>query len=166
MRLQELQAGDVLLFARTGFFNRIIRIKTWSVVSHVEVVMTPGTTGEIPKVCASRNGVGVGYYDIDTHGLHGILRPKQPFDRDAAWRWYRTVHGQKYDWLGLLVFTTAVAAGRDNGRMFCSEFATRLLRAGGVEPFTRQTDADSVAPGEFLKSGAFVSVDEDEALFI
>lgn len=160
------QPGDVLLFSRGGFFGRIIRFKTWSAVSHVEVVHIGGTANDAPMVVASRNGIGVGYYPIDEHGLYAVLRPINPFDPVRAWAWFRTVNGQQYDWLGLLAFTSAKLQGRENGRMFCSEFAVRYLRAGGVEPFTPSTDADAVAPGEFLKSGAFTRVEEDAALFI
>src|SRR3712207_7174694 len=46
-----------------------------------------------------------------------------------------SVVGQKYDWFGLLAFTSARFQGQENGRMFCSEFATRYLRAGNVDPF-------------------------------
>lgn len=144
-----LQPGDLLLYARRGFWARAIQIKTWSRISHVECCVSA------TDVVASRDGRGVARYALTRDGLDAILRPRAPFDLDAALRWFATVDGQGYDWLGLLAFFWARWQGRDNQRMFCSELATRWYRAGGVEPFTPETDADAVAPGEFLKSGAF-----------
>ena len=131
MKLHDiLQPGDVLLFNRQGFYNRLIMLKTWSRVSHCECYTTGGLT------VASRNGKGVNIYDIDVNGLYGVLRPLQPFDLKAAMEWYmRESHGQGYDWIGLLAFFSAKWQGKENGKQFCSEFCTRFLRAGGVDPF-------------------------------
>jgi hypothetical protein len=145
------QPGDVLLFSRQGFYNRLIQIKTWSRVSHCEVIAMGGPLLAHPMAVASRNGQGVGYYALDLTGLYCVLRPTVPFDAKAAWEWFLTVNGQGYDWLGLLAFTSAKLQGRENGKMFCSEFSTRYLRAGGVDPFNGY-DADGIAPSEYLKS--------------
>lgn len=147
-----LRAGDVLLFNRQGLYNKIIMWKTWSQVSHVEVAIDQFSS------LASRNGVGVGRYSYDFNGLHSVLRPKAFFNYEAAMKWFETVNGQGYDWLGLLAFISAKYQGRDNGKMFCSEFATRLLRAGGIDPFNGY-DADGIAPSEFLKSPVFERVE-------
>ena len=141
-----LAAGDLLLYDKRGLFNWIIKIKTWGPVSHCEVCISPW------RVAASRNLKGVGLYSLDTEGLAWVLRPKEPFQLKAAMDWYmREARGQGYDLLGLFNFYSAALSGRDNGRMFCSEFATRFLRAGGVEPFKPDTDADRVAPSTFLR---------------
>jgi hypothetical protein len=80
-----------------------------------------------------------------------VLRPFEPFDVHAARDWFNTVRGQDYDWVGLLSFYLARFRGRNNGKQFCSEFATRLFRAAGIDLFPRR-DADAVAPGEFLSN--------------
>lgn len=152
-----IRAGDVLLYSGTGFFSKLIKVKTWSAISHVEVSIGNGYS------VASRDGQGVGLYPHRATELVAILRPKGPFDVTAAMRWFQTVDGQGYDWLGLMAFYWAKWQGKENGKMFCSEFAVRFLRAGGVEPFTPETDADAVAPGEFLKSGALLRVDRAAA---
>jgi hypothetical protein len=155
------QPGDVLLYARQGIYNRLIQIKTWSRVSHVEIVSFPSVNGYAPLVVASRNGIGVGQYQFDRAGLYCVLRPIAPFDHWAAMDWFwEHANGQGYDWLGLLAFFSAKLQGRENGRMFCSELATRFLRAGGVDPFNGY-DADGISPGEFLKSPAFRRIDEE-----
>jgi hypothetical protein len=152
--------GDVLMFARDGFYNRLIRIKTWSRVSHCEVVSLGGAYGAAPLVVASRNSQGVGQYQLDAHGLYCTLRPtSQRFDVEMAMDWFwRNANGQDYDWIGLLAFTSAKFQGKDNGRMFCSEFATRFLRAGGLDPFNG-ADADAIAPSDFLKNSTFSRLD-------
>ena len=151
-----LQPGDVLLFSRQGFYNRLIMLKTWSKVSHCECYTSAGLT------VASRNGKGVNIYKMDTTGLACIMRPRVPFDLKAAMEWYvADAHGQKYDWIGLLAFFSAKWQGKENGRMFCSEFCTRFLRAGGVDPFLGY-DADGVAPSDFLKNSAFHKIELSE----
>ena len=152
MTMPQLLPGDVLLYRGGGFWSWAIRVKTWADVSHVEVYV-----GEEQSV-ASRDGVGVRRFPLRTTGFYAVLRPRLPFDSRAAVAWFETVNGQGYDWMGLVNFYLAKWRGRENGRQFCSEFATRFLRAGGVEPFTPEADADTIAPGEFLKSGAFTRV--------
>ena len=143
------RVGDLLLYSGKGVFSRIIQIKTWSKISHCEVYDGLGWS------VASRDRIGVGRYQLRIDGLAAVLRPKGIFKPSRAHAWFRTVDGQKYDWIGLLSFMDAKRQGKENWRQFCSEFAVRYLRAGGIEPFTSYTDADSVAPGEFLKSQAF-----------
>lgn len=149
-----MRPGDVLLYSGSGFFSRIIKIKTFSHISHCEVYDGHGMS------VASRDGVGVGRYPVRFRDLVYVLRPGSPFDVLKARRWFKTVDGQGYDWIGLLAFVSAKYQGRSNRRMFCSEFSTRYLRSGGFEPFGVQHgkpyDADGIAPGEHLKSTAFV----------
>lgn len=149
-----LDCGDVLLFSRTSFFNRIIQVKTWSRFTHVEIV--GGVKDTLTRTYASRNGLGVGVYPADYQGLALVLRPcfpcgacAGPFDVLKARAWfYQNAVGQRYDWLGLLNFTYARYVGQDNHAMFCSEFATRFLREGGFDPFPAN-DADTISPRDF-----------------
>jgi len=149
--------GDVLLFSRGGVYGRLIQIKTWSRISHCEVV---SIGGEIPTIVASRNGIGVNEYEFDPNCLAYVMRPLGFFDSCRANAWFSTVKGQKYDWLGLLAFESARWQGKENGRMFCSEFVVRYLRAGDIDPFNGY-DADGIAPGEFLKSSVFTRIDAE-----
>lgn len=146
-----LRVGDVLLYSGRGFFSRLIQIKTWSRYSHCEIYDGNGLS------VASRDGIGVGRYPLRLDGLRVILRPLARFDTARARLWFDTVNGQPYDWFGLLCFMNAKRQGKENWKQFCSEFAVRYLRAGGIEPFTRTTDADSIAPGELAKSSVFVT---------
>lgn len=148
---RDLLIGDVLVYRGNGWFSRLIQIKTWSRYSHVEIY-----DGRMKSV-ASRDGVGVGRYDVRLDGLAVVLRPIGPFNYRRARVWFTAVDGQPYDWLGLLNFGFAKRQGTENGRMFCSEFATRYLRAGGLDPFNGY-DADGIAPSEFVKSLAFTHV--------
>lgn len=146
--IPRLRPADVLLYRGGGIFSAIIRVKTWSHYSHCEVNDGRGVS------VASRDGKGVGRYAHRADGLSVVLRPYADFRLEAARAWFETVDGQGYDWLGLLAFSSAKLQGKDNGRMFCSEFTTRYLRAGGIDPF-RGYDADGIAPGEFVKSPIF-----------
>ena len=152
--------GDCLLYSRHGVYNWLIQVKTWSRVSHVEVVAY--VKAGIPITAASRNGKGVNLYQYDPSGLYCVLRPLKSFDSRAANAWFKTVQGQGYDWVGLLAFMSAKFQGKENGKMFCSEFATRYLRQGGIDPFNG-ADADAIAPSDFLKNSMFVRLGETEA---
>src|SRR5438046_1516316 len=128
-RLVELlQPGDCLLYQPDSFFGELIALKTWHRISHVEVYDRNSLS------LASRDGIGVNLFALRASGLAKVLRPPASYDHARAFRWFITVRAQKYDWLGLLCFTLAIAQGAQD-RMFCSEFATRLYRAGNFEPF-------------------------------
>lgn len=152
----KLRVGDCLLYGGTGFFSWLIRTKTWSRYSHIEVYDGSGQS------LASRDGIGVGRYPFRAEGLLRVRRPIGAYNRHAARAWFKTVDGQGYDWVGLLSFMAAAWQGRENQQMFCSEFALRLYRAGGIEPFTARTDADAVAPAQFDISGVFADVWSEE----
>lgn len=149
MTADNFTQGDVLLYAGKGVFSRLIQIKTFSWVSHCEVYAGDGES------LASRDGEGVGRYPLRLEGLYAVARPKGALDWQAGLEWFATVKGQRYDWLGLLNFYLAAKPDRSEvQKMFCSEFATRLLRRCGFEPFQARVDADRVSPGLYLTSAA------------
>lgn len=152
---EKLRPGDCLLYSPTGIFGLIISLKTWHKIAHVEVYIGEGWAA------ASRDGKGVGIYPLRTSQLCCILRPKDKFDINSALLWYLTVRGQKYDWFGLLRFAwrSKVVPNSLDNRMFCSEFVTRFYRAGDFDPFSPETDADEIAPFQFLTSPEFDSID-------
>lgn len=143
----ELQFGDCLLYStKWDLVDIIIRIKSWSVASHVEVYVGGNQS------VASRNGIGVNKYPLRREGLVAVLRPKAPLDRDAGMAWfYSQACGQKYDFLGLMCFFLAVKRGSPD-RQFCSEFSTNFYRACQFEPFNADDSADTIAPGTNLFS--------------
>lgn len=150
-RLRALLApGDVILYNGTGFFSWLIRTKTWSDVSHVETYIGMGFSA------ASRDGKGVNTYPLRLDGIQYILRPTMPIDYVKGMNWHASVKGQGYDWLGLLAFVNVDKD--DRNKMFCSEHATYLARAFGLEPFVASLPAVKVAPATFLLSRAHVLI--------
>ncbi len=153
----DLLPGDHLLYRPNSFWGTLIAVKTVQWVSHVEVFVgqqdDANTSG---YSVASRDGIGVNRYPLRTSGLYYVLRPNQPFDLSLALQWFDTVKGQKYDWVGLsrFVIPREIPTGNNN-KMFCSEFTTRLDRAGKFNPFGRYIDADAVAPASYLYSTCF-----------
>ena len=162
-----VQPGDVLLVDGSSLVSWLIHVKTWDkqashceVVSYIapgrEVIETFTARGGQDKGTDGRGGVNI-YRDLADwqHTVTMVLRPLFPFDANRAVHWARTVAvGQRYDYVGLLVFTLAVKQGAQD-RMFCSEAVTRFLRAGGGVPFPIDVDADRVAPTTFRYSTAF-----------
>lgn len=150
MQFPPLQSGDILLYRPVAFhknplawvFGTLVTLKTFSSFSHVEIYAGNGLSA------ASRDGKGVGLYPFRNTELGLVLRPTQKFDLKASVPWLKTVIGEKYDWKGLLRFDKLVPHGMPN-RMFCSNFAYRYLRSGGVRLFGDGYDADLVYPGLF-----------------
>jgi len=140
-----IEPGDVLLYRGRGLFAWAIRVKTWQPVSHCELANSGASA------FASRSG-GVQTYpiDLDPKRLYAVLRPAWALDMAAVRRFHSGCVGQRYDWLG--VFRFFVLGKQSQAKQFCSEYVMRLLRVGGLEPFTPHTDADLVAPGQFLMS--------------
>jgi hypothetical protein len=145
---RSLLPGDVLVYSRSGVFNKIISIKTWSRFTHVEVAI-PVVPDAPSLTVAARNGEGCGVYAFNPDGLALVMRPLPhfPFDLTQAMQWFRTerVQEQGYDWLGLLNFAYARRVSRNNGKMFCSELAIRFLREGGCDLIPGE-DADTISP--------------------
>jgi hypothetical protein len=154
-----LQAGDVLLYRPSSMFGKIISIKTWHRISHVEVCvgrdpLVYGPLGRWPigdhayEGCASvasRDGLGVNLYPVRMSGLAYVLRPNVPFNISAAMRWFNIVKGTPYGWVDLAAF---VGLPWNSDGMFCSEFATQFLRCGAIRIFGDEPPRD-VAPFEF-----------------
>tara|TARA_R110000868_G_scaffold273274_1_gene532486 strand:+ start:121 stop:609 length:489 start_codon:yes stop_codon:yes gene_type:complete len=140
-----LKPGDTLLYSPKGIFGWLISIKTWNAISHTEIYIGDGYS------VAARGGVGVGTYPVRLDQLIYIYRPNKPFKLAKALKWYLLIsRGQRYDWWGLIRFawrSKIVADNKDN-KQFCSEFATRFYRAGGLDLFNKY-DADAVAPFMF-----------------
>lgn len=149
-----LKPGDCLLYAPQGLYGWAIAIKTWHAISHVEIYRGRG------RSLAARDRIGVGEFDLRLGALAHVLRPAAPFDFARALEtFYRVYAGQGYDWLGLLRFAwrAKVVPDRFDNKQFCSEFATRFYRAGGLDPFPRE-DADAIAPFQFLLSPVFEEI--------
>lgn len=142
MKVQDfLVPGDVLLYRPKGIFGRLISIKTWHNVGHCECYIGDGVS------VASRDGKGVGKYELRTSELFRVCRPKDlyPFDLAAAMKWFDALPRMRYGWLDLLAF---VGMQRDHDGIVCSPFCTEFLRAGGVDPFDGEP-ARYIAPFQF-----------------
>lgn len=144
-----LRPGDHLLYGPKpgSVFGFLISVKTWHRISHCELYTGKG------KSAAARDGIGVGLFPLRTEQLAYVLRPQGTLDWVGFWKWFYTVNGQGYDWLGLLRFLWFKDIGRGNdGKQFCSEFLVRAGRALMLNIFAQAVDADAIAPANFLTS--------------
>lgn len=150
---EELRPGDVLLYSPSDIFGLIIAIKTWTMLSHVEVYVGQG------RVVAARS-TGVNLYSerIDGH-LKYVRRPvyAKPFDEEAAYKSVMQMIGAPYEIGGLLSFYLPWM-NRHRATRICSSIATVFLRGGGFEPFNPALDADDVSPAQFWQSNALATV--------
>ena len=145
--LVTLKAGDCLLYKPKGFFGRLIALKTWHPVGHVEVY--DGAEIDFPTgraSWASRDGKGVGRYDYRENGLLYVLRPTIGFDLAASRRWARRMNGTPYGWADLANF---VGLNVDKCGIICSSFVAGYYRAGGWKQFP-EDEINDIAPFQFL----------------
>lgn len=147
----EMQSGDVALYSRTDPISLMVRSKTWSRYSHVEMAFTERRVGSGLEMFTARLTEGVGFFPLDQSEVALVLRPVLKFDAKRALWWARTVVGQDYDVLGLAAFWFAELQGQRNRRQFCSEAVARCLRKGGADVFGG-ADCDAIAPAAFARN--------------
>ena len=138
-----IQPGDILLYDRKGWVNKLIKFKRGEKYSHAAIASYPGYMLEAVqgKMCDE--------YPLRLDGLAAIYRHREDeVDFELGYEWFQQeARGQKYDWLGLLSFSFAQFQGRENNKMFCSEFVARFFAKISAPLFSTVTDADAVSPG-------------------
>lgn len=135
-----LRAGDILLYYPAGVFGKLIALKTWHKISHVEIY--DGNQ----KSWASRDGKGVNLYPLRLSELAYVLRPSRRLNLDQGRAYGRSLIGTPYGWYDLLQF---VGFSVNRKGIVCSPFAAGLLRAAGWQVFP--TDPlEKIAPFQFL----------------
>lgn len=136
----QLAPGDIMLYRPNGIFGRIIQIKTWHNISHVEIY-----DGRQLSL-ASRDGKGVDRYPVRLSELAYVLRPTVPLDLVKGRAYFDSMKGTPYGWVDLLDFA---GFNVDKKGIVCSPFATGFLRAAGWNVFP--TDPiNKVSPFQFL----------------
>ena len=148
----EIKPGDCMLFAGSSPFSWVIKVKTFSPVSHVEVALNEN------YALACRDGHGTDLYPIRLRGLYAVRRPTTPIDWGAAMAWFGTVKGQPYSYWQAMRFFRLKWCKENVTKTMCSPFATRLYRNGGFHPFAGKYDASLVSPGMFLSAAPFEDV--------
>lgn len=139
--LRSLQAGDCILYKSTGFSGRIIALKTWHDIGHVEIYDGSSYSW------ASRDGIGVGHYPWRDTDIAYVLRPNTvKLDLVKGRQYGNSMLGAPYAWLDLLAF---VGIKRDHKGIVCSPFACAFYRACGWNLFPTD-DINFIAPFEFL----------------
>lgn len=157
---KRLKPGDLLIYSRRSFFGWCIKVKTWSNYTHVETYLGNGYSH------ASRDsakffgtplpGTGVGTFQSSYDGLVLVRRPRFHFNLEAARPYIDRVAGECYDVAGIFRFFTLGRQSVD--KQFCSEDATRLARAAGIEPFDHRLDADLASPRDLAFSAAYMDL--------
>ncbi len=151
--LRILQPGDVLIYSGTGFFSRLIKLKTGSEWTHVAVYIGNGLQREF------KEGVGAQEVPFRSENLGSIRRPLCVWDRTKSDGFWDEIKDQGYDYLGLFWSFYARKQGRKNFKMFCSEYVTRdAVRSTGCPAVSEETDADGVTPEDLGKSIAYKTV--------
>lgn len=141
-----LRPGMTMGYRPSSPFGKVIRVKTWVNLSHVETYVGGGFS-----VGARWEGVNRYPVRIDD-ALCIVWEPVAPFDVEKAMVWfYSEAQGMKYDLWGMRIFYRLIRKSNPN-RMWCSEFCTEFYRAGGFEPFQPETPADRISPAQFLQT--------------
>lgn len=139
-----LKPGDVLLYKPVGIFGKLIALKTWHPIAHVELYLGKGISS------ASRDGQGVNFYPWRDTDIAAVMRPKAPFIFDAtrAKLLTRLWVGTPYGWWDLLNFAGVSA---DSKGIVCSPWVTTVLRDNGLQVFNVDPP-NLIAPFQFLDS--------------
>lgn len=154
--LDELHVGDCLLYRPASFFGWLIAIKTWTMISHVEVYVGGG------KSFASRDGKGVQVYPLRLSKLAVVRRPFGYLPKlGAALMWSKGVCGQAYDFRDLFTFLCLGRPSGDENKMICSEAATWFYREAGLDVVNVDVEAEAIAPSDLYKTGSLVTVWRD-----
>lgn len=156
---EELQAGDILLYAPTDWIGWIIACKTWTMLSHVEVYCGNGRV-----VAARPSGVDIYRERIDPslrYVRRPVLGPGVRFDIKGAMAAVKPMLGKPYEYAGLFKFY-APWHDRHKATRICSSVATVWLRGGGCEPFNPTVTADDVAPSMLLQTNDLSTVWESQ----
>ncbi len=147
-----LQPGDCLLYGSAGtFIDWCIQTKTGGVHTHVEIWEGNGNS------VASRNGIGVNRYPFRAAQLITVRRPLQPFDQQLATKYFLSVFGEGYDWIGLSSFWGIVTEDMPH-RLFCSSFATAYYRNGNIDIFNKFVDQVKISPWDLNKTPALTTI--------
>jgi hypothetical protein len=146
--LKLLKPGDLLFYSGTGFFSRVIKWKTSSEYTHVAVYIGDGKQREF------KEGAGAQEVPLRLKNLAMIRRRVSGWSREKSDVYWDEVKGQEYDYIGLYWSFWARQQGRNNYRMFCSEYVVRDDRRAAEVPFlmSEETDADGVTPEDIGKS--------------
>jgi hypothetical protein len=154
-----LKPGDKILYRPADLFDWVVAVKTWAKVSHIEIYAGNG------RSVASRNGKGVGLYDLRETRVAAVLRSAPTFDLDKALCWFRNhALGDRYGWRTLLNFVL-LSSNPVPGHQVCSEFAANFDRAGGAADFPAWWPACRTAPAQFLATRSLGLIWHDGDLF-
>ncbi len=140
----DLCVGDILLYNTQDIVDKIIDLKTAGDVAHVEIYVGDGWS------VASRNGVGVNLYPSRLNDIRKVRRLQVPFELSNAMLWFNNgIKGLPYGFTGLLEFENIDWPGKG---LFCSQFATMFLAAGGAPMFADDFHPVKVCPFDFEKT--------------
>jgi hypothetical protein len=138
-RFPELQPGDILLYGDGSLLSWLIRLRTWSDVSHVEVYIGGG------RVLASR-AQGPREYALRFLGLRRVVRPHVR-DIDGGLNWFCAVASKlPYGFFDLARFYLIDI--NTNG-LICSEFVDIFFQKCGLMLFNPNYPEGAVCPRDF-----------------
>jgi hypothetical protein len=158
-----LQPGDHILYRPSSFTGLIIAVKTWSWVSHIEVVVSVNPYTSIAARSPWDGNVNQFALRNDKYVAY-VLRPEpdagQRLDINKGMEWFnREAKGDKYDLGGLFGFyipgTTKPRKDQNYHSEFCSMLAVLFDQACGFLPFNPNYPAKKVSPAQFLQSPEF-----------
>lgn len=167
-----IRTGDVLLFSGRTVWSYLIRVFTFSPVSHAGIAVVDDDGIWVVDSC---EGVGVTKRPLALEVRHWpgqwywsplASGHRSHYARKSVYEAAHAMLGQKYGWWGIVVQTIihapilrelAYFGGIDRlfHRLlpFCSAAVVKIMRTGGVDP-VRARDAALVTPQDIFQSAA------------
>ena len=130
--------GDLLSFSGKGFIPTVIKLKTWSRVSHVGIVVFPGwmieatTLGDRSGVFMSRINERTSNYNGRTWLQKLKLEYRLKADIHAMQRFLVAQDGKRYDIFQAICSALIWRNKEDFRQLFCSELVAAGLEKAGI----------------------------------
>jgi hypothetical protein len=144
----ELIPGDILLYGDNSLLSWLIRFRTWSDVSHVEVYAGNGRT------LAARVH-GVREYPLSVLGLRRVIRPVELFHFAAGLQWFEASACKlPYGYADLARFYLLNVPTKG---LICSEFVDLFFRHCWLALFNLNYPEGAVCPRDFETLSPYVA---------
>lgn len=161
----DLKSGDVLLFSGRGLASWLIRLRTWSDISHVGLIYKIGQDVMVWESTrlTGKDGVQISLLSVRGKRYKGKIKVRQLHTRRDN-SFYKTLHavrkelkGKKYE-RHILELLGSVAFWKNKVCLiyiFCSELLGLMFKRWGL--FKREFPENELAPVDFTKKSKKVT---------
>lgn len=138
-----MKAGDLIVFSGRGWISKLIKLSTWSNVSHVGVIRKVDNDGRVEVMeSTSLNGISgvqvnrlsrrVAEYRGHIWWLPLNVVAREGFDEVAFWEFLWAQDGKPYDFVQAFKAGTLFRTRQNREAQFCSELVTGAFKESNI----------------------------------